>query len=112
MSDSLDSVRDAVRSFVDPFLREPLGAAGIVESVDIGATGAIAVRLVYGFPVGGYESELTPALESWLAARGQAVADRGHAAQRDRRACGAAAFEATARREKCGGSRFWQRRRG
>jgi ATP-binding protein involved in chromosome partitioning len=73
MSYSLESVRDAVRSFVDPYLGEALGTAGVVESVEFGASGAVAIRLVYGFPVGGYERELTPALEAWLAARGQAV---------------------------------------
>jgi ATP-binding protein involved in chromosome partitioning len=70
MSDSLDRVREAVRSFVDPLMHDTLGAAGAVEAIEAGPAGRYAVRLALGFPTGGYERELVPALEQWLASQG------------------------------------------
>jgi len=69
MPDSLAPYRDAVGSFVDPLLGAPLGSAGVIEGIESGDGGRVLVSLAYGFPVGGYERELVPALEAWLAAR-------------------------------------------
>jgi ATP-binding protein involved in chromosome partitioning len=69
MPDSPGAVLDALRAFPDPLLRESLGAAGAVERVEASGEGWTA-HLRYGFPVGGYELELAPALEAWLAGRG------------------------------------------
>lgn len=69
MADSLAPYRDAVGSFVDPLLGTPLGAAGVIDGVESGEGGRVEVSLAYGFPVGGYERELVPALEAWLVAQ-------------------------------------------
>jgi len=81
--------RAALEAFVDPTLEETLGAAGAVQAVDMHGGRAI-VRLVFGFPVGGYEAELEPVLREHLATRGvttpftlELAADiRAHAVQR------------------------------
>jgi len=59
----------AVRAVLDqcpePSLGVTLGEAGAVRAVGIGET-ELRVRLVLGFPVGGYEAELRPVLEGAL----------------------------------------------
>ena len=85
------ALRAAVESFVDPFLGETLGQAGVIEVLEPrnGVSGAISpekqtpgetspgkqtinVKLRYGFPVGGYEKLLLPALRAHVAAAGHA----------------------------------------
>src|SRR5215472_13182040 len=65
----LDTVRAALEAYVDPYLGETLGAAQAVREVRVAAAGYTA-HLVLGFPVGGYQAELTRALSGQLAAAG------------------------------------------
>jgi ATP-binding protein involved in chromosome partitioning len=83
------SLRAALERYVDPYLGESLGSAGAVREVQARGAG-YEVSLGLGFPVGGYQAELTAALEEYL--RAQAIdlplqielhADiRAHAVQR------------------------------
>jgi ATP-binding protein involved in chromosome partitioning len=87
---SATTVRAVLEAYVDPFLGETLGAAQAVREVNESATGLTAT-VVLGFPVGGYETELTAALTQALAAAGiaapltlQLESDiRSHAVQRN-----------------------------
>jgi len=74
MPDLVAPLREAIQSFPDPALGEPLGSAGVIESLHTGESGRLELKLAYGFPVGGYESELVPALNAWLAAQGLSTA--------------------------------------
>jgi ATP-binding protein involved in chromosome partitioning len=67
--DSLNTVRAALDAYVDPYLDETLGDAQAVGEVRADGAGFTA-RVVLGFPVGGYQAELTRALTSQLAAAG------------------------------------------
>src|SRR5215469_1195035 len=67
--DSLNTVRAALDAYVDPYLDETLGDAQAVGEVRADGAG-FAARVVLGFPVGGYQAELTRALTSQLAAAG------------------------------------------
>jgi ATP-binding protein involved in chromosome partitioning len=88
--DSLNSVRAVLDSYVDPYLGESLGAAQAVRELRAAGPG-FAARVALGFPVGGYQTELTVALTGKLAAAGIAApltveleADiRAHAVQRN-----------------------------
>ena len=60
---------DALGSYVEPQLGLTLAEAGAVESVAEGPEG-FAVRIVLGFPVGGYEDSLRRSLNAALAAAG------------------------------------------
>jgi ATP-binding protein involved in chromosome partitioning len=88
--DSLNTVRAALDTYVDPYLDETLGNAQAVGEVRADGAGFTA-RVVLGFPVGGYQAELTRALTSQLAAAGitapltvELEADiRAHAVQRN-----------------------------
>jgi len=88
--DSLNTVRAALDAYVDPYLDETLGDAQAVGEVRADGAG-FAARVVLGFPVGGYQAELTRALTSQLAAAGitapltvELEADiRAHAVQRN-----------------------------
>jgi ATP-binding protein involved in chromosome partitioning len=62
-------LRTAIESYVDPYLGESLGAARAIQSVTPYADGC-AVRLRFGFPVGGYGPALTEDLNGHLAAAG------------------------------------------
>jgi ATP-binding protein involved in chromosome partitioning len=66
---ALDAVRTVLEAYIDPYLRETLGAAQAVE--DLAVTGeGIEARLALGFPVGGYLEPLRGALTAHLAASG------------------------------------------
>jgi ATP-binding protein involved in chromosome partitioning len=87
---SATTVRAVLEAYVDPFLGETLGAAQAVREVNASAAGFTAT-VVLGFPVRGYETELTAALTQALAAAGiaapltlQLESDiRAHAVQRN-----------------------------
>ncbi|MBM5811473.1 MAG: iron-sulfur cluster carrier protein ApbC [Gammaproteobacteria bacterium] len=64
-----DRVRAALESWVEPHLGLTLGAAGALESVSAAAGGWL-VRIVLGFPVGGYRHELAAALGAQARAAG------------------------------------------
>jgi ATP-binding protein involved in chromosome partitioning len=88
--ESLNSVRAVLDAYVDPYLGETLGAAQAVREVRATDAGYVA-RITLGFPVGGYQAELTAALDRQLAAAGiraavavELEADiRAHAVQRN-----------------------------
>ena len=63
-----DRLRDALLGYVEPNLGLTLGNAGAIESV-VAGSGGLAVRLVLGFPVGGYRETIV----AELAAHAQAV---------------------------------------
>jgi len=87
--DALSRVRSALDAYPDPYLGETLGAAQAVRGVSASGRG-FAAHIVLGFPVGGYEGELTAALSKHLEAAGvagtlslQLESDiRAHAVQR------------------------------
>jgi len=91
MSDNpnLVSLRAALERYVDPYLGESLGSAGAVREVKARGNGYEA-SIGLGFPVGGYQAELTSALQQHLCAEGidlplqiELHADlRAHAVQR------------------------------
>jgi ATP-binding protein involved in chromosome partitioning len=86
----LDTVRSALDAYVDPYLGETLGASQAVREVRPTEAG-FTVRIALGFPVGGYQAELTGALAQHLRAAGidaaltvELEADiRAHAVQRN-----------------------------
>jgi len=67
------ALRAAIGQFVDPVLGETLAEAGAVEDL-AAAAGRVKVKLRYGFPVGGYDKVLLPALTRHLAAAGHDTA--------------------------------------
>jgi ATP-binding protein involved in chromosome partitioning len=87
---SVDAVRAALDAYLDPYLQDTLGAAQAVREVRAAGEGFTA-RIALGFPVGGYQAELTAALRAQLAAAGIAAplavdleSDiRAHAVQRN-----------------------------
>ena len=87
---SVDAVRAALDAYLDPYLQDTLGAAQAVREVRAAGKGFTA-RIALGFPVGGYQAELTAALRAQLAAAGIAAplaveleSDiRAHAVQRN-----------------------------
>jgi len=91
MSDNpnLVSLRAALERYVDPYLGESLGSAGAVREVKARGNGYEA-SIGLGFPVGGYQAQLTSALQQHLRAEGidlplqiELHADlRAHAVQR------------------------------
>jgi ATP-binding protein involved in chromosome partitioning len=86
---TLNALRAALDSYVDPYLGESLGVAQAVQEL-APTPGGVAVRIRLGFPVGGYRDELATALKKHLAQAGietpltvELVADiRSHAVQR------------------------------
>jgi ATP-binding protein involved in chromosome partitioning len=86
---NLARLRSALEGYVDPYLGEALGVAGAVRGVAARGAGYVA-ELALGFPVGGYQAELTAALQQHLRAAGidlpleiELRADiRAHAVQR------------------------------
>ena len=87
---TLNALRAALDSYVDPYLGESLGATQAVQEL-APASGGAAARIRLGFPVGGYRDELADALKKHLAQAGidtpltvELVADiRSHAVQRN-----------------------------
>ena len=87
---TLNALRAALDSYVDPYLGESLGAAQAVQELTATPAGA-AARIRMGFPIGGYRDELTAALKDHLARSGintpltvEHTADiRSHAVQRN-----------------------------
>ena len=87
---SVDAVRAALDAYFDPYLQDTLGTAQAVREVRAAGEGFTA-RIALGFPVGGYQAELTVALRAQLAAAGIAAplaveleSDiRAHAVQRN-----------------------------
>jgi ATP-binding protein involved in chromosome partitioning len=87
---TLNALRAALDSYVDPYLGESLGTAQAVQELDV-TGGSVLARLRFGFPIGGYRDELTAALKTHLAAGGiqtpvtvELLADiRSHAVQRN-----------------------------
>jgi ATP-binding protein involved in chromosome partitioning len=63
------AVQPVIESYVDPYLEEPLGAAGAVVSVACEAE-RCRVDLRFGFPTKGYQAELAAGLSAHLAAAG------------------------------------------
>jgi len=87
---TLNALRTALDSYVDPYLGESLGAVQAIQDLAASPGGA-SVRIRLGFPVGGYREELAAALKKHLAEAGivtplsvEVVADiRSHAVQRN-----------------------------
>jgi ATP-binding protein involved in chromosome partitioning len=67
--ETLQAVRAALEAYRDPYLLETLGAAQAVREVRPAGAG-FAARVALGFPVGGYQAELTAALRGHLAVAG------------------------------------------
>jgi ATP-binding protein involved in chromosome partitioning len=63
------ALRDAVDGFVEPLMGVTLAEAGAVRGLVIG-DGMLAVEIVLGFPVGGYEAPFKEALAAHLQSRG------------------------------------------
>ena len=66
---SVDAVRAALDAYLDPYLQDTLGSAQAVREVRVAGAGFTA-SVVLGFPVGGYQAQLTAALSGQLAAAG------------------------------------------
>src|SRR5260370_8575314 len=66
---SVDAVRAALDAYLDPYLQDTLGSAQAVREVRAAGAGFTA-RVALGFPVGGYQAQLPPALSAALAAAG------------------------------------------
>src|SRR4029077_4033594 len=87
---SVEAVRAALEAYADPYLGETLGAAQAVREVRA-LGGSLNARIALGFPVGGYQAELTAALAAHLGARGISIPltielesnIRAHAVQRN-----------------------------
>ena len=87
---TLNAVRAALKTYVDPYLNETLGEAGALRDLAVQGDGYRA-RIALGYPVGGYREELTAGVAGHLAAAGLSVpltieleADiRSHAVQRN-----------------------------
>ena len=55
------AVRAALDAYMDPYLGETLGAARAVHELT-GDAGGYTAKIVLGYPVGGYQEELTAGL--------------------------------------------------
>jgi len=66
---SVDAVRAALDAYLDPYVQDTLGSAQAVREVRA-AGGGFTARIVLGFPIGGYQAQLTAALSGQLAAAG------------------------------------------
>src|SRR5256885_5932754 len=66
---SVDAVRAALDAYLDPYVQDTLGAAQAVREVRA-AGGGFTARIALGFPIGGYQAQLTAALSGQLAAAG------------------------------------------
>ena len=66
---TLDALRSAIESYVDPYLHQTLREAGALKELSA-SQGGYTARIGVGYPVGGYEEELTAALTAHVAAAG------------------------------------------
>ena len=65
---TLNSLRAALDSYVDPYLGESLGAAHAVQALAATTgTGGASVQIRLGFPVGGYHDVLAATTHGRLA---------------------------------------------
>jgi ATP-binding protein involved in chromosome partitioning len=69
---SVEAVRAALEVYCDPYLTVTLGAAQAIREVRPDGDG-VRARIALGFPVGGYQEELTGALRAHLQAQGISV---------------------------------------
>jgi ATP-binding protein involved in chromosome partitioning len=67
--ETLSAVRAALEAYLDPYLGETLGAAQAVRDVRASG-GGFSAQVALGFPTGGYQEELSAALDRQLAAAG------------------------------------------
>ncbi len=77
MSDdpTLDALRAAIESYVDPYLHQSLREAGALRDLAASPDGYTA-HIVLGMPVGGYQETLAAALGAHLAAAGVSASVR------------------------------------
>ena len=88
---TVNALRSALGAYVDPYAGQSLSDAQAVREVKVAADGGYVARIALGFPVGGYQKELSEALVRHLAAAGLNVpltleleADiKAHAVQRN-----------------------------
>jgi len=88
---TLNALSSALGAYVDPYAGQSLADAQAVREVKPAADGGYTARIVLGFPVGGYQEELSEALSRHLVAAGVRVpltlelqADiKAHAVQRN-----------------------------
>ena len=67
--ETLAAVRAALEAYTDPYLAQPLGSVSAIREVRPSGAGFNA-QVVLGYPTGGYEAELTAALNRQLAVNG------------------------------------------
>jgi ATP-binding protein involved in chromosome partitioning len=67
---NLDAVRAALGTYVEPYAGQSLAESQAVRDVKARPEGGYTARIVLGFPVGGYEKELTDALSRHIAEAG------------------------------------------
>ena len=72
---TVNAVRAALHAYLDPYLQDTLGAAQAVREVRAAGAGFTA-RIALGFPVGGYQAELTAARTSRTACAAPRVSCR------------------------------------
>ena len=77
MSDdpTLDALRAAIESYVEPYLHQSLREAGALRDLSTSPEGYTA-HIVLGMPVGGYQETLAAALGAHLAAAGVSASVR------------------------------------
>ena len=68
--ESLDAIRTALGAYVDPYAGQSLADAQAVRELKATANGGYTARIALGFPVGGYQAELSDALERHLETAG------------------------------------------
>jgi ATP-binding protein involved in chromosome partitioning len=67
---TLNALTSALGAYVDPYAGQSLAEAQAVREVKPGTDGGYTARIVLGFPVGGYQKELSEALVRHLAGVG------------------------------------------
>jgi ATP-binding protein involved in chromosome partitioning len=67
---TVNALRSALGAYVDPYAGQSLSDAHAVREVKAAADGGYVARISLGFPVGGYQKELSEALGRHLAAAG------------------------------------------
>ena len=103
--------RALVEEYPDPFLGQTLGSAQAVELAELKGDRA-HVRVVLGFPVGGYQEEFTRGLQGTIwRPRGGPANIEVELVPEDHRTCRAAAAVAAGWRAKHRGGRLGQGRR-
>ena len=70
MTDLVSAVQAAIESYIDPYLGESLGDAKAVRRVSADDSGRITAVIELGFPVGGYEKELSDDLREHISGSG------------------------------------------